>query len=58
MVVELHSSVKSSREIGRELDIPADMERCWSRERATAGESSFSGNGKAIKTPEQKEITS
>lgn len=56
MVVELHRSGKSSREIGRDLDLPADMVRRWSREHAATGESSFAGNGKAIMTPEQKEI--
>jgi len=30
MVVELHRSDKSSGEIERELDIPADMVRHWS----------------------------
>lgn len=56
MVVELHKSGKSSREIGRDLGIPSDMVRRWSREHAASGEGSFSGNGKPVLTPEQREI--
>lgn len=56
MVVELYKNGKSSTEIGRELDIPADMVRRWNREYSASGESSFTGNGKPILTPEQKEI--
>jgi len=57
VVVVLHKSGKTSREIGRELEISADTVRRWSREHAAAGEFSFAGNGKAIMTPEQKVIT-
>ncbi len=57
MVVELHKSGKSSNEIGRELGIPGDMVRRWSREFASAGESGFTGNGKPVLTPEQREIS-
>jgi transposase len=57
MVVELHSSGKSSREIGRELDLPADMVRRWSREYSSSGDAGFAGNGNAILTPEQREIS-
>lgn len=56
MVVKLHKSGKSSNEIGRELGIPGDMVRRWSREFASTGESSFTGNGKPVLTPEQREI--
>jgi transposase len=56
MVVQLHRSGKSSTEIGRELDIPADMVRRWSREHSASGEASFAGNGKAILTADHKEI--
>ncbi len=56
MVVELHKNGKSSREISRELAIPADMVRRWSREHAASGESSFTGNGKPVLTAEQREI--
>jgi len=56
MVVELHKSGKSSNEIGSELGIPANMIRRWSREYESQGDQSFAGNGKAILTPEQREI--
>lgn len=56
MAVELHKSGKSSNEIGRELGIPGDMVRRWSREFESHGDQSFAGNGKAILTPEQREI--
>ncbi len=56
MVVELHKSGKSSNEISRELGIPSDMVRRWSREFAFSGDTSFAGSGKQIMTAEQKEI--
>ena len=56
MAVELHKSGKSSNEIGRELGIPGDMVRRWSREFALTGASSFTGNGKPVLTAEQREI--
>jgi transposase len=56
MVVELHKSGKSSREISRDLDIPSEMVRRWSREYSAVGDSSFTGNGKPVVTPEQQEI--
>jgi transposase len=56
MVVELHRSGKSSREIGRDLGISSEMVRRWSREYSATGEGSFAGNGKPVLTPEQREI--
>jgi transposase len=56
MVAELHQSGKPSTEIGRELDIPADLVRRWSREYKSNSTGSFSGNGKPVLTEEQKEI--
>lgn len=56
MVVELHRNGKSSHQIGRELSIPADMVRRWSREHAAAGQASFAGNGKPLMTAEEREI--
>jgi len=56
MVAELHKCGKSSIEHGRELDLPADMIRRWSREYNENGNNSFSVNGKQILSPEQKEI--
>jgi transposase len=56
MVVELHKSGKSSNEIGRELGIPGDMVRRWSREYESHGDQSFAGNGKLILSTEQREI--
>ena len=56
MVVELHKSGKSSRDISRDLDIPSEMVRRWSREFSALGDSSFSGNGKPNLSAEQQEI--
>jgi transposase len=56
MDVELHKSGKSTNEPGKELDIPSDMIRRWSRAYNANGYQSFSGNGKQILSPEQKEI--
>lgn len=56
MVVELYQSGKPSTEIGRELDIPSDLVRRWSREYKSNSRGSFSGNGKPVLTDEQKEI--
>ena len=56
MVMELHKG-KSSREIGREQGLLSDMVRRWSRENSAGGEASIAGNGIAILTAEQKEIT-
>lgn len=56
MVVELHKNGKSSREISRDLDIPSEMVRRWSREYGAAGDASFTGNGKPVLTGEQQEI--
>lgn len=57
MVVELHKSGKSSREISRDLDIPSEMVRRWNREFSSLEDSSFSGNGKRILSAEQQEIS-
>lgn len=56
MVVELFRSGKTSTEIGEELGIGSDMVRRWSREYSVSGESSFTGNGKPVLSPEQTEI--
>jgi transposase len=56
MVVELYRSGKTSREISEELGIGADLVRRWSREFSASGESSFSGNGNPVLTPEQRQI--
>ena len=57
MVVELHKSGKSSREISRDLDIPSEMVRRWNREFSSLEGSSFAGNGKRILSAEQQEIS-
>ena len=54
--MELHKSGKSSNEISRELGIPADIVRRWSREYKNSAEASFAGNGKPVMTAEQREI--
>lgn len=56
MIVELHQSGKSSREIARDFDLPSDMVRRWSREHLSRGSGSFSGNGTPTFTGEQREI--
>jgi transposase len=56
MIVELHQSGKSSREIAREFDLPSDMVRRWSREHLSHGSSSFSGHGKVGLTEQEREI--
>lgn len=56
MVVELHSSGKTSTTIGEELGIGPDLVRRWTREFNTQGAKSFPGNGKQHLSEEQKEI--
>jgi len=56
MIVELHQSGKSSREIARDFNLPSDMVRRWSREHSSQGSASFSGNGRPIIAAEQREI--
>lgn len=56
MIVELHQSGKSSRQIARDFDIPSDMVRRWSREYFSRGSASFSGHGNPAGTAEQREI--
>ena len=56
MVVELHKNGKSSGEISRDLDIPSQMVWRWSSKYSAVGDSSFTGNGKSVVTPEQQEI--
>jgi transposase len=56
MVFELYKSGKSSKDISRDLDIPIEMIRRWSREFSVSGDSSFTGNGRPVLSPYQKEI--
>lgn len=56
MIVELHQSGKSSREISRDFDLPSDMVRRWSREHLSRGSGSFSGHGTPAVTAAQREI--
>lgn len=56
MVVELYRNGKTSTEISEELGIGSDLVRRWSREFSVSGQSSFSGNGNPVLTPEQREI--
>jgi transposase len=57
MVVELHKSGKSSRDISRDLDIPSEVVRRWSRKFSASEDSSFAGNGKRILSTEQQKIS-
>ncbi len=56
MAVNLCLTGKSVREVADELGIRDEMLRRWRREFTQFGEGSFSGNGKANLTAEQKEI--
>jgi len=56
MIVELHQSGKSSREIARDFDLPSDMVRRWSREHLSRGPCSFSGHGNTGLTDHEREI--
>jgi len=57
MVVELHKSGKSSRDISHDLDIPSEVVRRWSREFSASEDSSFASNGKRILSAEQQKIS-
>jgi transposase len=56
MVVELHRSGKSSREVGQDPEIPSDIIRRWSPEYIASRQVSFNINGNASLTPELWEI--
>ncbi len=54
--VNLCHSGRTPKEVAEELDIRPDIVRRWKREMEQYGEGSFSGQGNANLTPEQKEI--
>ena len=56
MVVNLCLAGKSSREVADELGLRPELVSRWKREHRRYGEGSFSGNGNANMTGEQKEI--
>jgi len=56
MAVDLMNSGKTSPQVGSELGIAPDLVRRWRREFKKYNEGSFSGNGIANMTLEQKEI--
>jgi len=56
IVVELHKSGKFSKDISRDLDIPSEMVRPWSRGFSVSGDSSFTGNGRPVVIHDQNEI--
>jgi transposase len=56
MAVELAASKGSIPETAKELGIPQDLIRRWTREKSIKGTASFSGNGIPSLTEEQKEI--
>jgi len=43
--------------MSRDLDIPSEMVRRWSKEFSASEDSSFAGNGKRILSTEQQEIS-
>ncbi len=56
MAVNLCYAGKTTSQVAEELDIRPDIVRRWKRELEQHGEGSFSGNGNANLTTEQKEI--
>ncbi|WP_439487201.1 hypothetical protein [Algoriphagus sp.] len=54
--MEVHTSGKSSNRTGRDLGIPGDMIRQWSREFILTGQAGFSGSGKTILSSVQREL--
>jgi transposase len=56
MAVELCRAGKPTKEIAGELGIATDLVRRWRREYEQYNEGSFSGNGNANLTSDQKEI--
>ncbi len=55
MAVELCYTGKPTKEVAGELGIAAELVRRWKREHSQYQEGSFSGNGNANMTDEQKE---
>lgn len=56
MAVELAEAKGSIPATAKELGIPEDLIRRWTRERKDKGAASFTGNGNPSLTEEQKEI--
>lgn len=56
MAVELAEAKGSIPDTAKELGIPQDLIRRWTRERISKGTASFSGNGIPSLTEDQKEI--
>lgn len=56
MAVELCYTGKAAKEVAKELGIAPDLVHRWKREYEKYKEGSFSGNGNANLTDEQKEI--
>ena len=56
MAVELAEAKESIPDTAKELGIPQDLIRRWTREKNSKGVASFSGNGVPTLTEEQKEI--
>ena len=56
MAIELVNSGKSTREVSTDLGIRQELLSRWCREFKANHTGSFSGNGRANLTPEQKEI--
>lgn len=56
MAIELAEAKRSIPDTAKELGIPQDLIRRWTREKNSKGAASFSGNGIPALTDEQKEI--
>lgn len=56
MLVDLVGSGKTRKEVSEEFDVPSDLVSRWCREFSKYETGSFSGNGNANMTEDQKEI--
>jgi len=56
MTVNLVYTGKSTKEVAEELGIKPDLIRRWKREHESYGGNSFTGQGNALLTEEQKQI--
>ena len=57
MVVNLCQSGRDPKEVATELDLTSSMIYRWMREHNAYGSNSFKGNGNAVMTAEQEEIS-
>jgi len=56
MAVELSQTRENMADLAQELEVRPELLYRWRRELTASGQTSFPGNGKIIRTPEQEEI--